>query len=127
MVLNARTKHWKDWQYYVDKFKIISELVKGDILLANYILNKILYKKLNKTLYEFWNDQSLSYKSVGVSRKNYDFSTKKSQNIDCIIWDIQAILEGYSNTNRIIDIKDSKSIKWVYLYYWRSYDLLKIF
>jgi hypothetical protein len=30
----------------------------------------------------------------GVSRKNYDSSTKESQNMDCIIWDMKLYLKG---------------------------------
>jgi hypothetical protein len=37
---------------HVDKFKIISELVEEVILLANYILNKIPHKYLDKTPYK---------------------------------------------------------------------------
>jgi hypothetical protein len=56
----------RNHEFYVDKFKIILELVGGLFLSANCILNKIPHKKLEKTFYELWDGQRPSYKYIKV-------------------------------------------------------------
>jgi hypothetical protein len=66
ILLNSKLNIERNHEFYVDKFKIILELMRGDILSANCILNKISHKKLEKTLYELWNGQRPSYKYMKV-------------------------------------------------------------
>jgi hypothetical protein len=53
--------------------------VEEVILLANYILNKIPHKYLDKTPYKLWKDQTSSYKhkSIRVSNQSYGSCKKK--------------------------------------------------
>jgi hypothetical protein len=86
--------------------------VGEDILSRNYILNKTPYKKLGKISYELFNAQSSSYKYIKVWGRLEKITVPPPKKVKIWTYYIryETILEGYSDTEWISDIKNSKSI-----------------
>ena len=62
-----KESHFKrDDERHIDKFWCTSKLVGEAILSANYLLNLVPRKKIDKTPYELWNGWKPSYKFLRV-------------------------------------------------------------
>jgi hypothetical protein len=63
-VIEVDSRKW-NYECHFDKFMSILKFMRVSILTVNYLVNKVLHKKIEKKTYELWKSNRPSYKYLG--------------------------------------------------------------